>query len=198
MSLTGNRRTAVLGGLALLLVGVTIYDYTRAPDGSGKSEPAATSRARPSQAAPNQGAALAREIAELKYFIAHAAKVRARYEAIAVPYAESVATFATLYAPGEPPGEAAKKRLLELMPAGVKIGDVLVSQPAHGNQGAIWLTATLSFSSGDSAAFEKAILTLGDAANGMLWKELSAAGDAEHKNLRASGQLALLMVENAE
>ena len=91
-----------------------------------------------------------------------------------------------------------QKRVLELLPEGVKIGDVLVSQAAPGNKGAIWLTANLSFSSSDSAAFEKAILSLGDAANGMLWKELTAAGDAEHKSLRASGQLALLMVEHAE
>lgn len=194
-----NTRTAVLAVVALLLVGATVYDYTR---NSGQSspdkgiEPALVSH----QAAPSTDrvSRLTRETAELKYFLANATQIRARYHSIAVPYAESVASFATLYSPGEDPTEIAKKRVAGLLPKNIEMSGLIVSQTNTDQKGVTWLTATIALSSNDSDAFEQAILTLGDAANGTVWKEMTVTSDAEHRTLRASGQLALLMVEQVE
>ena len=192
-------RTLVLGALALVLVGVTAYDYTSGLVPRRKNfatvEPVLSvehdaPRSRVSQ--------LLRESAELKYFLAHAAEIRAHYQAIAAPYAEAVATFATLYAPDESPQRIAQKRLTDLLPAAVELSGPLVSEVAPDDKGALWLTATLSFTSADSAAFETALIALGDPANGVLWKELSVTGDPEKRILRASGTLRVLMVERAE
>jgi hypothetical protein len=192
-----NTRTAVLAVVALLLVGATVYDYTRKPGtaSSGRElEPATAVR----QHGADRVTMLAKEAAELKYFLAHASQVRARYQAIAVPYAESVATFATLYAAGENPAEAAKKRIAGLLPKSVVMSDLLIAQANVSEKGATWLDATLVLNGSDSDAFEQAILALGDPANGTIWKGMTIAGDAEHRTLRASGQLALLMVEQVE
>lgn len=178
---------------ALLLAGVVIYDYTAGISGEDRTNADVIKADRPDRAT-----GFAREISKLNYFIANEAKVRSRYKAIAVPYAESIATFITLYSPGTSPDENIKKRISGLLPAQIKVGDILLSQVNQDNKGAQWMTATLNFGSSDSQAFEKAILTLGDANNGMVWKELSLAGDAEHHTLQASGQLALLVVEQAE
>lgn len=187
----------MLAAVALLLAGATVYDYIR---GHGTESPA------PATAEPGQQddtrtgrvALLAREAAELKHFIAHAPQVRARYHTIAAAYAESVATFATLYPAGASPAEIAKKRVAGLLPKNVEMSDLMIAQTNANDKGATWLTATLALSSSDSEAFGKAILALGDAANGIIWKGMTIAGDAEHRTLRASGQLALLMVEQAE
>jgi hypothetical protein len=194
-----NTRTAVLAIVALLLVGVTVYDYTRSP-GTGSSgeelEPATAGRQAGGRM--DRVTMLAREAAELKYFLAHASQVRARYKVIAVPYAESVATFATLYPAGENPAEIAKKRIAGLLPKNVEMSDLLIAQTSVNEKGATWLSATLVLSGSDSDAFEQAVLTLGDAANGTIWKGITVAGDAEHRTLRASGQLSLLMIEQVE
>jgi hypothetical protein len=193
-----NTRTLVLGVLALSLVGVTAYDYTvgigRRADSSAVEEAAPVRHDAPR----SRVSELVRETAELKHFLAHAPEVRARYQAIAVPYAEAVATFGTLYAPGESPQAVARKRLSGLLPAPVDVSGLLVSEVNPSDRGAVWLTATLSFGSNDSAAFETAVLKLGDPANGTLWKELSIASDVEARTLRASGKLLLLMVEQSE
>jgi len=194
-----NTRIVVLAVVALLLVGTTVYDYTRnSEQGSPDKgmEPVLASH----QAAPsiNRVTLLAREAAELKYFLANAPQIRARYQAIAVPYAESVATFATLYSAGEDPAEIAKKSIAGLLPKNVEMSGLLIAQNGANEKGATWLTATLVLSGNDSDAFERAILTLGDAANGVVWKEMTIAADAEHRTLRASGQLALLMIEQVE
>jgi hypothetical protein len=193
-----NKRTLTLGAIAFLLVGATAYDYTA---GIGpRREPAAVqARLQAKHEAPRSRVAdLVRETAELKYFLAHAPEIRGRYQAIAVPYAEAVATFATLYNPGESPQAVAKQRLAGLMPAGVDVSGLLVSEAAPTERGAVWLTATLSFSSKDSAAFETALLALGDPANGTLWKEMEVGSDPETRTLRASGKLLVLMVEQNE
>lgn len=185
----------MLAAVALLLVGATVYDYTR---GSGARTSAPATAGQQTDARTGRVALLAREAAELRHFIAHAPQVRARYHAIAVAYAESVATFATLYPAGVSPAGIAKKRVAGLLPENVEISDLMIAQTNPNDKGATWLTATLALSSSDSEAFEKAILALGDAANGIVWKGVSIAGDAEHRTLRASGQLAMLMVEQAE
>ena len=194
-----NTRTIVLAVVALLLVGATVYDYTRnAGTGSSGEELEPTTAGRQAGAQTSRVTLLAREAAELKYFLAHASQVRARYQTIAVPYAESVATFATLYPAGEDPAEIAKKRIAGLLPKNVEMSGLLIAQANTNEKGATWLTATLVLSGNDSDAFEQAILALGDAANGTVWKEMTIVGDVEHRTLRASGQLALLMIEQVE
>jgi hypothetical protein len=194
-----NTRTTVLAVVALLLVGTTLYDYTRSP-GAGSSdkelEPATAGRQAGTRA--DRVTLLAREAAELKYFLAHAPQVRARYQTIAVPYAESVATFATLYSAGENPAEIAKKRIAGLLPKNVEMSDLLIARTNVNEKGATWFDATLVLSGSDSDAFEQAVLTLGDATNGTVWKGMTLVVDTEHRTLRASGQLALLMIEQVE
>jgi hypothetical protein len=80
----------------------------------------------------------------------------------------------------------------------LKLGDVLVSSAPNSDQGAVILIATLNFASNDSLAFEKALLALGDATNGTVWKELAVTSNPDQRELKASGQLALLMVEQVE
>ena len=195
-----DSRTVALAAVALLLVAATVYDYTRKPGDSTlpgeagnleQPEPAAGAR-------PSRIAALSKEAEELKHFLAYAPQIRARYSAIAAPYAESVATFAALYPTGASPAESAKKGVAALLPKNVEMSDFMVARSRPDDKGATWLNATLVLNSSDSEAFGKAVLALGDAANGSVWKELTIAADAEHRTLRASGQLALLAVEQAE
>lgn len=192
-----NARTAALAAVALLLVAATVYDYTvKRGDSAPPGE--AGGLVPPQPARPGRVAALSEEAAELKHFLAYAPQVRARYSAIAAPYAESVATFAALYPAGASPAESAKKGVAALLPKNVEMSDFMVARAEPGDKGATWLNATLVLDSGDSEAFGKAVLALGDAANGSVWKELTIAADAERRTLRASGQLALLAVEQAE
>ena len=197
MPLQINARTAALGAVAIVLVAATTYDLTV---GFGDERAGAPRRAAGEARAPqkNQAETLARELAEMKHFLAAAPLVRARYHAMAVPYAEAVATFATLHGAGDSLPALARSRVAALVPRGVKLEEILVSEAPAAASGATWLNATLSFSSADSAAFETALLRLGDAANGMAWKELAVVADAERRTLRASGQLALLMIRQAE
>ena len=193
-----NKRTLILGVAAFLLVAVTIYDYTAGPD-QPRHSPATGSRLSPKQeTSPSRIGGLIREASELKYLLGHAPEIRGRYQAIAVPYAEAVASFVTLYNPGESPQAVARSRLAALVPAGVNLSGLLVSEGASTDRGAVSLTATLSFASNDSAAFETAILALGDPANGMVWKELNIGSDSENRTLQASGKLLMLMVEQSE
>jgi len=193
-----NTRTLVLGAIAFLLVAVTAYDYSGGIARRGDPAPVEEGSQVQRKVPRSRVSELLRETGELKYFLAHAPEIRARYQAIAVPYAEAVATFATLYSSDESPQAAAKKRLLALLPAGMDVNGPLISEANPTDGGTVWLTATLSFGSNDSAAFETAVLSLGDPANGMLWKELSIASDFEKRALRATGKLLLLMVEQSE
>jgi hypothetical protein len=109
-----------------------------------------------------------------------------------------VATFVTLFGPGESPQAVAKERLAKLLPPGVEIGALLVSEVNPTDKGAVWLTATLSLSSNDSVAFRNAVLALGDATNGTVWQELSMAADSEKRTLRGTGKVLLLMIQQVE
>lgn len=192
-----NKKTRLLGMAAVLLAGLTVYDYTV---GFGKNVPRHKSTGESMAPASSSGrvASLMNEVSGLRFFLAHAPEIKGRYQKIAVPYAESVATFSTLYATGENPESAARRYLASLLSLPVKIGDVLISKTDSDDQGATLLTANLNFSSRDSAAFAKALLTLGDASNGTVWKELSVTSDPDQHELKASGQLTLLMVEQVE
>jgi hypothetical protein len=151
-----------------------------------------------SQAEVKRLPALVRETEELNHFLAHGREIRTRYQAIAVPYVEAVATFVTLFGPGESPQAVAKERLAKLLPPGVEIGALLVSEVNPTDKGAVWLTATLSLSSNDSVAFRNAVLALGDATNGTVWQELSMAADSEKRTLRGTGKVLLLMIQQVE
>lgn len=192
-----HRKTLLLSLVAAVLVCATVYDYTV---GIGERPQPAGSIERGAGGAPHRGkaASLAGEISELRYLLAHAPEIRARYQKIAVPYAESVATFATLYAKGEDPAAVAKRYLAGLLAAPIKLGDVLISAVPNSDQGAVMLIAHLNFSSNDSLAFEKALLTLGDAANGTVWKDVAITSNPDQRELQASGQLTMLMVEQVE
>jgi hypothetical protein len=188
----------VLGAIAFVLVAITAYDYTVGIGRRGDSAAVAEESPVKHNGPRSRVSELLREAGELEYFLAHAPEIRTRYQTIAVPYAEAVATFATLYASDESPQAVAKQRLSALLPAGMSVTGPLISEANPTDAGTVWLTATLSFSSSDSAAFETAILRLGDPANGTLWKELSIASNLEQRTLQASGKLVLLMVERNE
>lgn len=198
MAQKANARTLALAVAAVLLAAVTAYDYTRQP--AEKIDPGqlATEPEKTAAVTVSRTAQLAGEAAELDYFIAHASQVRERYQSIAVPYAESIATFVTLYSAGESPADIARQRITQLLPKGVEMKELLVAQANHGDKGAAALTATLVLSGSDSKAFENTLLTLGNAANGIVWKTLNVVANKEQHTLRASGQLSLLMVEQVE
>lgn len=195
-----SRRILALGGIAALLVALTVYDYTSG-SGGGRSTASKPASVEKSPSAPSAAALSGqwREVAELRHFRDHADAIRQRYQTVAVPYAESVATFATLYGAGQSASEQAARAIRGLVPAEVEVKDVLMAESGAAERGGIvWLDATVSLSSGDSQAMSRALLTLGDAANGMVWKELSAGIDAERKRIQAKGRLAVLMLPQAE
>lgn len=193
-----NVRILALAVVAALLVAATVYDYTRQPANKSGSGQPATEPEKAAAVTESRTAQLVREAVELNYFIAHANQVKERYQSVAVPYAESVATFVTLYPAGESPADAARQRIPQLLPKGVEIKELMIAQANPGDKGVTGLTATLVLNGSDSKAFEDALLTLGNAANGMVWKTLNMVANKEQRTLNASGQLSLLMIEQAE
>lgn len=196
-----SRRTLLLAGLAISMAGLTLYDYiVGLPDrggssaveiGQARSARTPTSRRSAQRNGDNQS------IAELENILSHAEVIRQRYRTIAVPYAESVAGFATLYAPGEIPRDKAAAAIRSLIPAEVEIKDMLIAE-APSATGSLWLTATLSLTGSDSRAMITALMALGDAANGMVWKELALGVDDERRQISAKGRISLLMAQLAE
>jgi hypothetical protein len=193
-----NARILVLAVVAMLLVAVTIYDYTRRPGEKNEPGPLAMESEKAATIAVSRITQLSREAVELDYFIAHANQVRERYQSIAAPYAESVATFVTLYSAGESISDIVRQRIPQLLPKGVEIKELMIAEANPDGKGATALTATLVLNGSDSKAFEDSLLVLGNAANGMVWKTLNVVANKEQRTLRASGQLSLLMVEQAE
>lgn len=196
-----SRRTLLLAGLAMVMFGLTLYDYiVGLPDRDGSSAIDA-GQSRPVRAPVPRRAAqqtgVGQNIAELENILNHAEVIRQRYRTIAVPYAEAVAGFATLYAPGEIPRDKAAEAIRRLVPAEVEIKDMLISE-APSTAGSLWLTATLSLTGSDSRAMIAALLALGDAANGMVWKELALGVDDERRQISAKGRISLLMARLAE
>ena len=204
-----SRRTLMLAGLAIGMAGLTFYDYrVGLPDRGGGSsldtgQPRAARNQAPRHALRQTGDGQSnsqsngQSIAELENVLKHAEVIRQRYRTIAVPYAESVAGFATLYAPGEIPKDKAAAAIRSLIPAEVEIKDMLISE-APTTSGSLWLTASLSLTGSDSRAMIAALLALGDAANGMVWKELALGVDDERRQIAAKGRISLLMAQLAE
>lgn len=196
-----SSRTLLLAGLAIGMVGLTLYDYiVGLPDrgggsaiDAGRARPASTPT--PRRVAPQTGGS--HGIAELENILKHAEVIRQRYRTIAVPYAESVAGFATLYAPGEIPRDKAAAAIRSLIPAEVEIKDMLIAE-APSATGSLWLTATLSLTGSDSRAMIAAVMALGNAGNGMVWKELALGVDDERRLISAKGRISLLMAQLAE
>lgn len=196
-----SSRTLLLAGLAIGISGLTFYDYmVGLPDRSSSAaiEGGPIKAARtlaPRRAAPQVSDGPS--IAELENIIDHAEVIRQRYRTIAVPYAESVAGFATLYSPGEIPRDKAAAAIRSLVPAEVEIKDMLISETPS-TTGSLWLDATLSLTGNDSRAMIAALLALGDATNGMVWKELALGVDDERREISAKGRIRLLMARLAE
>lgn len=215
---SGRKRTLGLAALAAVLTLLTFYDYTRGisdrtadrvSGGTGERTALRGSAAPvgPAQAPPANAAAVPvsaanaapwSEVARLRHLRDHAAAIRERYQAIAVPYAEAVAGFATLYAPGQQPREQATQAIRALLPPEIEIRDMLLADAEPARQGVVFLNATISLASADSQAMARALARLGDAASGMAWKELSAGIDGERRTVSAKGQLLLVMVPHAE
>ncbi len=163
-------RTLMLMGLAIVMVCLTLYDtLVGLPDRNGRTA-AQSGKAgtvdvpAPHRLAPDAGNILS--IAELQNILKHGEVIRQRYRTVAVPYAEAVASFATLYAPGEIPKDKAATAIRSLVPPQVEIKDMLISEVSSAT-GSLWLTATLSLSGSDSSAMIAALVALGDAANGV-------------------------------
>ena len=196
-----SRRTLLLAGLAIGMVALTFYDYSVGlPDRAGGSAidvGQAKSRRPPSRGPDLVQSGEKHSIGELKNILANAEIIRQGYRTIAVPYAESVAGFATLYAPGEIPKDRAAAAIRSLVPAEVEIRDMLISESPT-SRGTLWLTATLSLNGSDSRAMIAALLALGDASNGMVWKELALGVDDERRQITAKGRISLLMAQLAE
>lgn len=196
-----SSRTLLLAGLAIVMVGLTLYDYmVGLPDRDSRSTfeaGQARSVSIPMQRRAVYQAGDSQSIAELENILKHAEVIRQRYRNIAVPYAESVAGFATLYAPGEIPRDKAAAAIRSLIPVEVEIKDMLISE-APSATGSLWLTATLSLNGSDSRAMIAALMALGDAANGMVWKELALGVDDERRQISVKGRISLLMARLAE
>ena len=198
MANPASRKTLILGAIALLLAGLTVYDYSAGPDKGALGR--LTDERHAGAKAENEDSPLAaaKKLGELRFLVKHSDEIKARYPAIAAAYAESIATFATILKAGESPANAAKKALRSLLAPEVKLDEVLVSEVPYHHQGALWLTVNLSLSSHDSAAFSKTLVALGDASNGMVWQKLNMLATPDQSALQATGQLAMLMVENVE
>lgn len=141
--------------------------------------------------------ALWREFAELRYLKAHQTEIRQRYQTLAPAYAELVAATATTYSGDQSPKDAAIDAIKSLLAPSVEIRDILIGETGA-SQSPLQLEATLSLASADSQAMTAGLVNLGNAANGMVWKELSMAADPEKRTLQAKGKLLLLMTRLAE
>ena len=186
-------RTLLLGATALLLVVLTIFEYTAGKPGGNDSAPAR-------QAAPADDRLAEKwdKIARLRYYRDNAPAIRQRYETIAVPYVESIAGFATLHPPGVDVRQMAERAVRDLLPAGVELKDILLAEAEKPVAGIVWLTATVNLASSNSQALSAALLVLGNTVNGMVWKELSLGVDTVNRRIQAKGELTLVAIEQAE
>lgn len=195
-----SKRTWILLGLAICMTGLTLYDRTVGlsyQPVNGSIEPKQTASVPASLRQSSTPPVGSGSIGELERIISNAEVIRQRYRDIAVPYAESVAGFVTLYSPGELPKEKAAAAIRRLVPSEIEIKDMLIAEvPASGRS--IWLTATVSLVGGDSRAMISALLELGNAANGMVWQDLAVGVDDERRQISAKGRVRLLMAPFAE
>jgi len=186
-----------MGGLAALLVILTVLDYTARP-GSSNSPAARVSAARPVAAGPPAPNAAWQEIRALSRLRENAAAVTNRYQALAVPYAETMAEVAVLHGAGEKPEAAAKRAIGALLPPVVQVKALLVADGAVTQQGNTRLTVNLSLESADSRALQLAVMALGNPAAGLVWRELALSADSETRLIRLTGLLSVLAIRHAE
>lgn len=193
-----SSRTIFLAGLATFVTSLAVYDlFVGLPDRNGSSW-TGTKLVKPvANRSTGRTAQDGETIAELESIIRNAEVIRQRYKFVAVPYAESIAGFSTLYLPGEVPRDKANAAIRGLISSDVEIREMQISETSS-SASSLWLTATVSLSSGNSKAMINALLALGDASNGMVWKELSLGVDEQRKQISATGSIRLLMARLAE
>jgi hypothetical protein len=121
-----------------------------------------------------------------------------RYQVLAVPYAEMMATMAVLHDGDENPEDAARRALPALLPPVVQIKALLIADGAVSTHGNTLLSVSLSLESADSQAMQQAVLALGNPAAGMVWRELTLIADSEKRLISLSGLLSVLAVRYAE
>ena len=202
-----SRRQWVLGGIAVVLTALTIWDYST-PTGNPNSRrdrgDSSGSAYVTSDAKEIPGAQQSRpedpwqEAARLRHLLNSAKVIRQRYNTIAVPYAEAVASFAGLHPPGQTARAAAEHAIKSLVPEGVELKDMLIAEGATPAPGVANFKATVSLASSDSRAVARAIQALGEAANGMIWTSFSLGVDGGSQRLLVKGELAIITVEQAE
>ena len=202
-------RTAVMGGIAVLLTALTLLDYTAGP-GSSKSSGARSpldDSAAPAGTEPAVGASRAghvsasrawQEIRSLSRLRENAAVVADRYRTLAIPYAEMMAEVAVVHGADEKPDAAAKRAIAALLPPTVQIKALLVTDGGLVQQGNTLLSVNLSLESADSLALQQAVTALGNPAAGLVWRELALNADGEKHRIALTGLLSVLAVRYAE
>lgn len=200
-----SRRPLLLGGIAVVLTALTIWDYSGLAErdvvrrDAGKGDPAALVRTesaggRASQVRMDPFA----EAARLRHYQTSSKLIRQRYNTIAVPYAEVVAGLAALHPRGQTPTAAAEYAVRSLIPEGVELQDIILAEEKSQTPEVVTVKATASLTSTNSQAFIKALLALGESANGMQWTSFSIAVDGGGHHISAKGDLNILTVEQAE
>ncbi len=197
-----------MGGVAVLLTALTFLDYTVGPGSSGAPSPRRVSAvpavSEPASALNTQrgGHSSAgrawQEIRTLSLLQENAQAVAGRYQALAAPYAEMMAGVAVLHGADEKPEVAAKRALGALLPPTVQIKALLVADGAVAQQGNTLLAVNLSLESVDSQAMQQAMMTLGNPAAGLVWRELALSADSEKHLITLTGLLSVLAVRYAE
>lgn len=89
---------------------------------------------------------------------------------LAAPYAESMSEIAVLHTADEKPDEAAKRALTALLLKTIQVKALLVADGRVKSLGSL-LSVNVSLESSDSLAMQRAVLTLGNPAAGMKWRE---------------------------
>jgi hypothetical protein len=207
-------RTVVMGGVAVLLTALTLFDLLSGgagnpSSGRARSKPAAESGIAPviagststpagKRAEHSSASQLWQEIRTLSQLRENSPAVVRRYQALAAPYAEAMAEVAVLHGVDEKPEDAAKRALGALLPPSVQIKALLVADGAVSQQGNTLLTVNLSLESPDSLAMQQAIMMLGNPAAGLVWRELTLSADGDKRVIQLAGVLSALAVRYAE
>ena len=199
-------RTAVMGGIAVLLTALTLLDYTVGPGSSQLSgarspldDSAAPAGNEPAAGAGHAAASRAwQEIRSLSRLRENAAVVADRYRTLAIPYAEMMADVAVVHGADEKPDAAAKRAIAALLPPTVQIKALLVTDGGLVQQGNTLLSVKLSLASADSLALQQAVTALGNPAAGLVWRELALNADGEKHRIALTGLLSVLAVRYAE
>lgn len=206
-----------MGGVAAVLVGLTVLDYSAGPSSVPKSKTSSAARAdgpAPARSASSPEAPDATQDSptsvsttrdtdtseEMRFLAAlrhNAAIVTERYQTAAVPYAEMMGHVAVSFAAGEKPEEATKRSITDLIPPTVRITTLLVAEGGKTAQDPL-LSVSLALESNDSEAMQEVVLKLGDPAAGLIWREMSLVADSSKHLLSLSGVISVLPLRYAE